>query len=191
MDEPPATEVTVLLKAWNGGEQDALERLTAVVHGELHRMARQHMRKERDGNSLQATALVNEAYLRLVDVKNVDWRHRAQFFAICAQIMRNILVDAARAKRSRKRGGEVVKVNLDDAPVLAAEPNSQILAVHDALTEFEKIAPRQARVVELRYFGGLSEAETAEVTKSSERTVRRDLRFAKALLQRELKGAGY
>ena len=191
MDEPPATEVTVLLKAWNGGEQDALERLTAVVHGELHRMARQHMRKERDGNSLQATALVNEAYLRLVDVKNVDWRHRAQFFAICAQIMRNILVDAARAKRSRKRGGEVVKVNLDDAPVLAAEPNSQILAVHDALTEFEKIAPRQARVVELRYFGGLSEAETAEVTKSSERTVRRDLRFAKAWLQRELKGAGY
>ena len=186
MDQPASSEVTALLKAWGGGEQDALTRLTAIVHGELHRIARRYMHNERPGHTLQTTALVNEAYLRLIDVKNVDWQHRAQFFAISAQIMRNILVDAARARGSRKRGGEVAKVNIEDAAVMSPEPGAFILALNDALEEFAKVAPRQARIVELRYFGGLSEEETAEVTNSSERTVRRDWQFAKAWLQREL-----
>ena len=167
----------------------ALERLTPLVYGELHRMARRYMRNERAGSTLQATALVNEAYLRLVDTKNVDWQHRAQFFAISAQIMRNILVDAARARRAHKRGGDVAKVNVDDAPLLSPEPDAFILALDDALTAFSQIAPRQAKVVELRYFGGMSEEETAEVMKSSPRTVRRDWQFARAWLKREL-GAG-
>ena len=183
-----AAEVTGLLKAWSGGDQAALDRLTALVHGELHRIARRYMRIERPGHTLQATALVNEVYLRLVDVKNVEWQHRAQFFAISAQIMRNILVDAARARGARKRGGAVVKVNVDDAPLLSPEPDAFILALDDALTAFSQIAPRQAKVVELRYFGGMSEEETAEVLKSSPRTVRRDWQFAKAWLQHELSG---
>lgn len=187
MNEPVAAEVTVLLKAWSEGEQDALNRLTAVVHGELHRIARRYMRNEREGNTLQATALVNEAFLRLIDVKNVDWQHRAQFYAISAQIMRNILVDAARAKGSLKRGGEVMKVNIEGAPVFSPEPDHFILALNDALEEFAKVAPRQARVVELRYFGGLSEEEIVEVTQSSLRTVQRDWQFAKAWLHRALK----
>lgn len=188
MDLAGSAEVTGLLKAWGSGDQAALDRLTSLVHRELHRIARRYMRNERPGNTLQATALVNEVYLRLVDVKNVDWQHRAQFFAISAQIMRNILVDAARARRAHKRGGEVVKVNVDDAPLLSPEPDAFILALDEALTAFSLIAPRQAKVVELRYFGGMSEEETAEVLKSSPRTVRRDWQFAKAWLQHELGG---
>jgi RNA polymerase sigma factor (TIGR02999 family) len=188
MNLPEAAEVTGLLKAWSGGDQAALDRLTAVVHAELHRIARRYMRQERAGNTFQATALVNEVYLRLVDVKNVDWQHRAQFFAISAQIMRNILVDAARARGSHKRGGEVVRVNLDDTPIAAPEPAAFIVALDEALTAFSQIAPRQAKVVELRYFGGMNEEETAEVLKTSPRTVRRDWQFAKAWLQRELSG---
>jgi RNA polymerase sigma factor (TIGR02999 family) len=188
MEHAGSAEVTGLLKAWSSGDQVALDRLTSLVHGELHRIARRYMRNERPGNTLQATALVNEVYLRLVDVKNVDWQHRAQFFAISAQIMRNILVDAARARGARKRGGEVVRVNVDDAPLLSPEPDAFILALDDALTAFARIAPRQAKVVELRYFGGMSEEETAEVLKSSPRTVRRDWQFAKAWLQHELSG---
>jgi RNA polymerase sigma factor (TIGR02999 family) len=186
MDLRKSAEVTGLLKAWSSGDQAALDRLTAVVHAELHCIARRYVRNERPGNTLQATALVNEVYLRLVDVKNVDWQHRAQFFAISAQIMRNILVDAARARGAHKRGGEVVKVDVNNATLLSAEPGPFILALDDALTAFSKIAPRQAKVVELRYFGGLSEEETAEALKSSPRTVRRDWQFAKAWLQQEL-----
>jgi RNA polymerase sigma factor (TIGR02999 family) len=186
MDLAGSAEVTGLLKAWSSGDQAALDRLTSLVHGELHRIARRYMRNERPGNTLQATALVNEVYLRLVDVKNVDWQHRAQFFAISAQIMRNILVDAARARGAHKRGGEVLKVNVDDVPLLSPEPDAFILALDDALNAFSLIAPRQAKVVELRYFGGMSEEETAEVLKSSPRTVRRDWQFAKAWLQHEL-----
>jgi RNA polymerase sigma factor (TIGR02999 family) len=188
MELGKSAEVTDLLKAWGSGDQAALHRLTVVLHGELRRIARRYMRNERPGNTLQATALVNEVYLRLVDVKNVEWQHRAQFFAISAQIMRNILVDAARARGAHKRGGEVVKVNVDDAPILSPEPDAFILALNDALTAFSLIAPRQAKVVELRYFGGMSEEETAEVLKSSLRTVRRDWQFAKAWLQHELSG---
>jgi RNA polymerase sigma factor (TIGR02999 family) len=178
-----------LLKAWSGGDQAALDRLTSLVYVELQRIARRYMRHEGAGNTLQTTALVNEVYLRLVDVKNVEWQHRAQFFAISAQIMRNILVDAARARGSHKRGGGAVEVNLDDMAILSPEPGTLILALDEALTAFSRIAPRQAKVVELRYFGGLSEEETAEVLKSSPRTVRRDWQFAKAWLQQELSGA--
>ena len=189
MEPAESAEVTDLLKAWSSGDQAALDRLTSLVYGELHRLARRYMRNERPGNTLQTTALVNEAYLRLVDVKNVDWQHRAQFFAISAQIMRNILVDAARARGAHKRGGEAVKVNVDDSPLLSPEPDAFILALDDALTAFSRIAPRQAKVVDLRYFGGMSEEETAEVLRSSPRTVRRDWQFAKAWLQHELSGA--
>ncbi len=149
-------------------------------------MARRYMRDERAGKTLQASALVNEVYLRLVDVKNVDWQHRAQFFAISAQIMRNILVDAARARGSHKRGGQMVKIDVEDTALVSPESGGFILALHEALDAFAQVAPRQARVVELRYFGGLTEDETAEVMKTSPRTVRRDWQFAKAWLQHEL-----
>jgi RNA polymerase sigma factor (TIGR02999 family) len=129
-------------------------------------MARRYMRNERAGNTLQATALVNEVYLRLVDVKYVDWQHRAQFFAISAQIIRNILVDTARARGSHKRGGEMVKVNMDDAPLVSPEPGAFILALDEALAAFSQVAPRQAKVVKLRYFGGMSEEEAAEALKT-------------------------
>ncbi len=187
MDGDGSSEVTVLLKAWRAGDASALDRLTAVVHAELRRLASRYMYNERPGNTLQTTALVNEVYVRLVDVKKVEWQHRAQFFGIAAQIMRNILVDAARARVSQKRGGEMVRVNIDESPVLSPEPEGFILAVHDALTTFAAAAPRQARVVELRYFGGLTEEEVAEVMETSPRTVRRDWQFAKAWLQHELK----
>jgi RNA polymerase sigma factor (TIGR02999 family) len=189
MELAKSAEVTGLLKAWSSGDETALDRLTVAVHAELHRIARRYMRNEHPGHTLQATALVNEVYLRMVDVKNVDWQHRAQFFAISAQIMRNILVDAARARGARKRGRELVRVNVDDAPLLSPEPDAFILALDDALTAFAQLAPRQARVVELRYFGGMSEEETAEVLNTSPRTVRRDWQFAKAWLRHELSGA--
>ena len=181
-----SVEVTGLLKAWSGGDQAALERLVDQVYNELRRIARRYMRNERAGNTLQTTALVNEVYLRLVDVKNVDWQQRAQFFAIAAQMMRRILVDAARARGSNKRGGGAVKVNVDEALVASPERDSSLVALDEALEAFTKLAPRQAKVVELRYFGGLSEEETAEVLKISARTVRRDWDFAKSWLLREL-----
>lgn len=186
MAPPPRAEVTELLKAWSDGDEMALERLTGHVYDELHRIARRYMRNERGGNTLQTTALVNEAYLRLVDVKNVEWQQRAQFFAVAAQIMRRILVDAARARGAEKRGGGAVKVNVDEAPVLSPERDSSLMALDGALERFSKLAPRQAQVVELRYFGGLSEEETAEVLRISARTVRRDWDFAKSWLMREL-----
>lgn len=179
-------EVTVLLKAWSAGDASALEQLTNLVYGELHRIARRFMRNQRPGQTLQTTALVHEVYIRLVDVRNVEWQHRAQFFAISAQITRAIVVDAARARCAGKRGGGAPKMNLDDVPVLAPESDDFILAVDEALVEFAKVAPRQARIVELRYFGGLTEEEVAEVMKTSSRTIRRDWVFAKAWLQKEL-----
>jgi RNA polymerase sigma factor (TIGR02999 family) len=188
MELSETTDVSVLLKAWSAGDPSALDRLTAILHAELHRLARRYMRDQRPGVTLQTTALVNEVYLRLVDVKTVDWQHRAQFFAISAQIMRNILVDAARARASEKRGGAAIRVDLMEAPLPAPASDAVILALHDALTTFAKAAPRQARVVELRYFGGLSEEEVAEVMHTSPRTVRRDWQFARAWLQHELAG---
>jgi len=183
-----SAEVTGLLKAWKSGDESALERLTSVVYDELRRIARRYMKNERQGNTLQTTALINEVYLRLVDVRSVAWEHRAQFFAICAQMMRRILVDAARARGAEKRGGGVVKVNIEDTAVITSEPAAMILALDDALTAFAVDAPRQAKVVELRYFGGLSEEEIADVLNTSARTVRRDWDFARSWLKRELSG---
>jgi RNA polymerase sigma factor (TIGR02999 family) len=181
-----SAEVTVLLKAWSSGDQAALDRLASVVYKELRRIARRYMKNERPGNTLQTTGLVHEVYLRLVDVKHVDWQHRAQFFAISAQMMRRVLVDAARARGSSKRGGGAVKVNIDETAVLAPEPDASILALDDALEAFTRVAPRQAKVVELRYVGGLSEEEIVQVLEISPRTVRRDWDFAKTWLMREL-----
>ena len=157
------------------------------MYPELRRMARRYMKDEAQGNSLQATALVHEVYLRLVDVNNVEWRGRAQFFAIAAQMMRRVLVDAARTHGSRRRGGAPAKVNLDDSAVLSPSPDRSILAVNEALTAFSQLAPRQAKVVELRDFGGLTEAEIVAALDISPRTVRRDWDLAKAWLSRELK----
>ena len=184
---PPPTDVTALLKAWSGGDQAALERLTGHVYHELRLIARRYMRNERAGNTLQTTALVNEVYLRLVDVKSVEWDQRAQFFAIAAQMMRRILVDAARARGSNKRGGGAVKVNVDEAPVLSPERDPSLVALDDALEAFAKMAPRQAKVVELRYFGGLNEEEAAKVLNITARAVRRDWDLAKSWLMRELR----
>ena len=174
------------MKAWGSGDEAALARLTEHVYPELRLMARRYMKNEAQGNSLQATALVHEVYLRLVDVTNVEWQARAQFFAIAAQMMRRILVDAARARGSRRRDGIPLKVNLDESAVLSPAPDRSILALDDALTAFSQVAPRQAKVVELRYFGGLTEEEIVAALKISPRTVRRDWDLAKAWLLREL-----
>lgn len=179
-------EITILLKAWSSGDQAALERLAERVYPELRVMARRYMKNERQGNTLQATALVHEVYLRLVDVTQVEWRERAQFFAMAAQMMRRILVDAARARGAQKRGGNAAKTSLDESAMLSSTPNRSILALDEALTAFSQLAPRQAKVVELRYFGGLTEEEIVTVLKISPRTVRRDWDLAKAWLLREL-----
>ena len=188
MEADRSAEITGLLKAWGGGDAAAFDRLTELVYQELRRIARRYMRSARDGNTLQTTALVNEAYLRLADVKNIDWQQRAHFFALSAELMRRILVDAARLRFAGKRGGGIVKINLDEAPVISPEPDRFILALDEALGTLAELAPRQARVVELRYFGGLSEEEAAAVLKTSPRTVRRDWQFAKAWLKRDLTG---
>jgi RNA polymerase sigma factor (TIGR02999 family) len=183
---PRSEEITDLLKAWSGGDQDALDRLAEQVYGELRLMARRYMKNERQGNTLQTTALVNEVYLRLIDVTKVEWRERAQFFAMAAQMMRRILVDAARARGSHKRGGRAPRLNIEETVVLSPEPDRCIVALDEALDAFSRMAPRQAKVVELRYFGGLTEEEIVEVLKISPRTVRRDWDLAKAWLVREL-----
>ena len=184
--EEPSGEITNLLRAWSGGDQAALDRLAQRVYPELRRMARRYMKNERQANTLQSTALVHEVYLRLVDVRQVDWRARAQFYAMAAQMMRRILVDAARARAAKKRGGSAATVNIDDTAVLSPSPDRSILALDEALTAFSRVAPRQASVVELRYFGGLTEDEIVAALDISPRTVRRDWDFAKAWLSREL-----
>ncbi len=182
----PSVEITRLLKAWSGGDQAALARLAERVYPELRLMARRYMRNERQVNTLQTTALVHEMYLRLLDVTKVEWHERAQFFAMAAQMMRRILVDAARARGADKRGGKALKVNLDETALLSNAPKRSILALDEALTAFSRVAPRQAKVVELRYFGGLTEDEIVAALKISPRTVRRDWDLAKAWLLREL-----
>jgi RNA polymerase sigma factor (TIGR02999 family) len=179
-------EITGLLKAWSGGDKAALGQLAEHVYPEFRQMARRYMKNEGQGNSLQATALIHEVYLRLVDVTNVEWHARAQFFALAAQIMRRILVDAARARGSHKRGGMAPKVNIDETAVLSLGTDRSILALDEALTAFSQVAPRQAKVVELRYFGGLTEEEIVAALDISPRTVRRDWNLAKAWLLREL-----
>jgi len=185
MDESSA-EITALLKAWSGGDEAARGRLAERVYPELRRMARRYMKNERQGNTLQTTELVHEAYLRLVDVTKVEWRQRAQFFAMAAQIMRRILVDAARARGADKRGGNDRKVNLDETAILSTATDRAMLALDEALTAFAQVAPRQAKVVELRYFGGLTEKEIVAALNISPRTVERDWDLAKNWLWREL-----
>jgi len=183
-----SAEITNLLKAWSGGDPAALERLAEQVYPELRRMARRYMKNERLGYTLQATALVHEVYLRLVDVTKVEWRERAQFFAMAARMMRRILVEAARARASQKRGGMAPKVNIDETAVLSPAPDRSILALDEALTAFSRLAPRQAKVVELLYFGVLTEDEIMAALKISPRTVRRDWDLARAWLLHELNG---
>ena len=163
-----------------------MARLAEHVYPELRVMARRYMQNEAQGNSLQATALVHEVYLRLVDVANIEWHARAQFFALAAQMMRRILVDAARARGSRRRDGTPQRVNLDESALLSRAAERSILALDEALTALSQMAPRQAKVVELRYFGGLTEEEIEAALKISPRTIRRDWDFAKAWLLREL-----
>lgn len=183
---PDSKEITILLRAWSGGDSAALDRLAEQVYGELRVMARRYMKNERRGHTLQTTALVHEVYLRLVDATKIEWHERAQFFAMASKMMRRILVDAARARRSQKRGGVALQVNLDETALVSASPGRSILALDEALTSFSQIAPRQAQVVELRYFGGLTEEEIVSALKISPRTVRRDWDFARAWLLREL-----
>lgn len=184
-------EITLLLQAWGSGDSSALDRLAEQVYPELRQMARRHMRNERSGNTLQTTALVHEVYLRLVDVTQVEWRQRAQFFAMAAEMMRRILVSAARARGAQKRGAGAHKINIEDSAVVSVEPDQSILAVDEALMVFSQWAPRQAKVVELRYFGGLTEEEIVAALEISPRTVRRDWEFAKAWLRRELAGPAF
>src|SRR6516165_11523267 len=183
----PSAEITQLLKAWSGGDAAALERLAEQIYPELRLMAQRYMKNERQANTLQTTGLVHEVYLHLVDVTKVEWRERAQFFAMAAQMMRRILVDAARMRGAHKRGGNALKVNLDETALLSKAPDRSILALDEALTAFSQVAPRQAKVVELRYFGGLTEEEIVATLNISPRTVRRVWDLARAWLLRELK----
>jgi RNA polymerase sigma-70 factor (ECF subfamily) len=183
--DSPAYSVSVLLRAWSEGDQTALEKLVPIVYDELHTLARRYMRRERPGHSLQTTALVNEAYMRLVDYKRMQWQDRAHFFAVSAQLMRRILVEHAR-RHNLKRGRDLVHISIDEAAMLGGNEDCDPVALDDALNSLARIDPRKARIVELRFFGGLSMEETAEVLKISTITVKRDWRAAKAWLYREL-----
>jgi RNA polymerase sigma factor (TIGR02999 family) len=181
-------EVTQLLQAWRGGERAALDRLVPLVQAELHRLAHIYMTRERPGHTLQTSALVNEAYLRLIDIKKVDWQDRAHFFAISANVMRRVLMQYARLRGAGKRGGgEAVRVELDEAFVPSPERDADLIALDGALNLLEETDPREAKVVELRFFGGLNEEETAQVLGVSDRTVRREWEHAKAWLIHQLK----
>jgi RNA polymerase sigma-70 factor (ECF subfamily) len=189
MTKPSPHEVTQLLQAWNDGNQEALDKLVPLVYEELHRLARHYMGGERPGHTLQTTELVNEAYVRLVDWKNVRWQNRAHFFGVAAQMMRRILVDFARSRHYVKRGGGVRRVSLAEAAVVSAERGEDFIALDDALDRLAAIDVRKGRIVELRFFGGLSVEETAEVLKISSRTVMREWSLAQAWLHRDLIGA--
>ena len=184
-DSPSGTDVSVLLRAWSGGDQTALERLTPIVYRQLHRLAGRYMRRERPGHSLQTTALVNEAYMRLVGYTRMRWQDRAHFFAVAAQVMRRILVEHAR-RHNLKRGGDVPHVALDEAALVGADADVDLVALDDAMTALARVDPRKMQVVEMRFFGGLSVEETAEVLGISPVTVKRDWRVAKAWLYRAL-----
>ena len=177
--EPAAEDISTLLRAWSDGDQSALERLTPIVYDELHRLARRYMKGEHSGHSLQATALVNEAYMRLVDYERMQWQNRAHFFAVSAQLMRRILVEHAR-RHNLKRGGGVQHVSLDEAAMVDGDPDADLVALDDAMNGLARLDPRKVQVVEMRFFGGLSVEETAEVLKVSPVTVKRDWRVARA-----------
>lgn len=188
-------DITVLLRAWRGGDQSAFDRLTPLVYGELRRLAYKFMRQERRDQILQATALVNEAYLRLVDIRAVDWQDRAHFMAVAAQTMRRVLVDAARARAAEKRGGNMERaahgasgVDLDDIPAPETDRAVEVCTLDELLDALARIDPRRAKVIELRFFGGLTVEETAEFLNISPQSVMRDWRLARAWLTRELRG---
>jgi RNA polymerase sigma factor (TIGR02999 family) len=181
-----ADDLTLLLRSWSRGDESALGKIIPIVHDELKRLAHAYMARERAGHTLQTTALLNEAYLKLVDARNVEWQDRAHFLAISARLMRRILVDRARKRDFQKRGGGAVKISLEGSPEPATEADPTIVELEDALTALERLDPRKARVVELRYFGGLSVEETAEALGVGGGTVMRDWRLAKVWLHREL-----
>jgi len=186
-DPTAVEELSSLLRAWSDGDGSALERLAPIVYDELHRLARHYMRRERPGHSLQTTALVNEAYMRLVDYKRMQWQDRAHFFAVSAQLMRRILVDHAR-RHNVKRGGGARHVPLEEIAVVGSDRAADLVALDDAMNALARLDPRKVQVIEMRFFGGLSVEETAEVLKVSPVTVRRDWSTAKLWLYRELAG---
>jgi RNA polymerase sigma factor (TIGR02999 family) len=186
-------ELTIMLRAWSNGDQAALEKLTPMVYQELYKLARGRMAGERPGHVLQASALINEAYIRLIDYQNVQWKDRAHFFGVAAELMRRILVDIARANQCAKRGARAPAVSVDEAVAVSKDSGELIVAVHEVLDRLKAEEPRQARIVELRFFGGLTIEETASVVNLSTATVESEWRLAKAWLKRELshdKGAG-
>ena len=185
---PPAHQITQLLVRWREGDQRALDELMPLVYDELHRLAAHYLRGERPGHTLQTSALVNEAYIRLAGHEEIQWQDRAHFFAIAAQAMRRILVDHARRRRNQKRGGDAPKVSFDEGLIVSADRAAEVVALDDALARLAEIAPRKSQLVELRFFGGMSIEETAEVLKVSPGTVMRDWTFAKAWLLREIGG---
>ena len=185
--ESQVREVTQLLRAWSEGDQKALEKLTPLVYQELHLRAHRHMARERAGQTLQTTALVNEIYVQLIDLRGVSWRDRAHFFALSSRLIRRVLIDAARARGSLKRGAGSPHVTFDENLLVSTEPRADVVALDEALTALAAIDERKSQVVELRFFGGLEIEETAEVLKVSAETVKRDWRLAKAWLRRQLR----
>ncbi|RPJ84639.1 MAG: RNA polymerase subunit sigma-70 [Acidobacteria bacterium] len=188
MPDPSAPDVTRLLVAWRGGDQGAFERLVPLVYRELHKLAHARLRGQLPGLTLHTTAIVHEAYVRLVGERNMPWQNRAHFYGVCAQAMRCILVDAARARLAQKRGGKVIRVPFNDAVVGSPAPGPDVLALDEALSELSRADPRKGKVVELRYFGGLTVEETAEVLEVSPETVMRDWKVAKLRLLAALRG---
>lgn len=187
--KPAPNEITQLLKDWSSGDQSALDKLMPLVYDELHQLAHQHMRREQPGHMLQTSALINEAYLRLVDQPQIRWESRAHFFGIAARLMRRILVDEARKRNSAKRGGRAIEVSLVEGANIAEEQAANVVALDDALRTLQAIDSRQSEIVELRFFGGLSIEETAEVLKVSPGTVMRDWTFARAWLRQQMDAA--
>lgn len=188
MGAPSSSEVTALLRAWGRGDEDALQKLMPLVYDQLHAAARRYMTGERAGHTLQTTALIHETYLRLVDIRHVEWQDRAHFLAVCAQLMRRILIDFARSRSYQKRGGAAPRANFEEKLVVTAEPDGNLVALDDALNRLAQFDERKSKVVELRFFGGLGVKETAEVMKVSADTVMRDWKLAKVWLLRELRG---
>jgi RNA polymerase sigma-70 factor, ECF subfamily len=179
-------QITRLLQAWGAGDEKALEQVMPVVYGELHRLAQRYMNSERSGHPLQTTALVHEVYLRLVDIQNVDWQNRSHFYALCARLMRRILIDFARSHNYQKRGGQFAHIELEQAATVSAVVGNELLAVDEALKQLATVDARKSEVVELRFFGGLTAEEIAATLKVSPETVMRDWKLAKAWLHREL-----
>ena len=188
MSDAPTHEITQWLTDWSNGDRSALEKLAPLVSRELHRLAQAYMREERVGHALQTTALVNEAYLRLIEADRQGWQNRAHFYAVAAKLMRHVLVDFARSRDRIKRGGALEQVSLDEALTITADHTAELLDLDEALTTLSKLDERQSLIVELRFFGGLTEAEIAEVLKVSERTIQSDWRLARSWLLRELSG---